>query len=124
MLIHIESAVAGQPPEWLLLELQGKLGLPGGEDFSGRLLCHLRQEGKGLVLRVGNHTVVGSLKDLPKPLHVMQRQDSQDGSVRLQVRCIVRRKLVFTERPQPVISAALGEASLGGKQQQQQQQRK
>jgi len=112
MLIHICPAAAGaaSTPEWVLLELQGKLECAAA--LGGRLLCHLRQEDRGLVLRVGNHTVVGALKELPKALHVMQRQDGSDGVVRLVVRCIVRRKLVFTDRPQPVISSALGEASL------------
>ena len=114
MLLQIccNSGAGGSTPEWVLLELQGKLECP---DLAGRLLCHLREEDSGLVLRVGNHTVVGAFRDLPKRLHVMQREDGADGSVRLVVRCVVRRKLVFTDRPQPVISSALGEVSLGGK---------
>ena len=113
MLIQIAAGGAASTPEWVLLELQGKLECAGA--LGGRILCHLRQEDRGLVLRVGNHTVVGAFRDLPKTLHVMQREDGADGSVRLVVRCVVRRKLVFTDRPQPVISSALGEVSLGGK---------
>ena len=117
MLIQIAAGGAASTPEWVLLELQGKLECAGA--LGGRILCHLRQEDRGLVLRVGNHTVVGALRELPKALHVMQREGGDDGGgggggggVRLVVRCIVRRKLVFTDRPQPVISSALGEASL------------
>ena len=109
----IQISCAGSPPEWVLLELQGKLA----EAAPGRVLGHMQREDKGLVLRVGNHNVVGSLKDLPKALHVMQREEgaAEGAPPRLVVRCVVRRKLVFTDRPQPVISAAQGEASLGAR---------
>ena len=113
MLIQIcpSALCAAGTPEWVLLELQGKLECAGA--LGGRILGHLRQEDRGLVLRVGNHTVVGALRELPKALHVMQREaGGGGGEVRLVVRCIVRRKLVFTDRPQPVISSALGELSL------------
>jgi len=112
MLIQICPSALGAAgtPEWVLLELQGKLECAGA--LGGRILGHLRQEDRGLVLRVGNHTVVGALRELPKALHVMQREAGGGGEVRLVVRCIVRRKLVFTDRPQPVISSALGELSL------------
>ncbi len=104
MLIQV-SGGEGSPAEWVLLELQGKLASTVGADTVGRVLCHLRAEDRGLVLRVGSHTVVGHFKELSKALHVMQREESADGSAKLIVRCIVRRKLLFTARPQPILAS-------------------
>ena len=63
---------------------------------------------------MGNHNIVGALKDLERALHVVKRRggaagggEGGDGGVAYEVLCVVRRKLVFTDRPQPVISAAL-----------------
>jgi len=109
MLIKITDPSSNGPPEWILLDLQGKL-FPGAEggDFSGLLLGHLRSEDKRLVLHLGNHNISGTFKDLSKPLHVVERKEVGDGmgAEEYIVKCIVKRKLVFTDRPQPVISAA------------------
>ncbi len=88
--------------------------------MEGALLGHLRAEGKRLILHVGNHNITGTFKDLGKTLHVVQRKDgggsgSGGGGEEYTVKCIVRRKLVFTERPQPVISAALAKPTTVGK---------
>lgn len=103
MLISIATC-AGAPPEFVLLELQGKLfpSAGGGEGFEHRFLGHLKVDDKRLLLQVGGHNIVGSLKDLDRPLHVMKRRDA----AAYEVLCVVRRKLVFTDRPQPVITAA------------------
>ncbi len=112
MIISI-SGGAGSPPEFVLLELQGKL-LPAGDDNSGgigfarRFLGHLKVDDKRLLLQVGGHNIVGSLKDLDRALHVMKQRPGGGGGVAYEVLCVVRRKLVFTERPQPVITAAQG----------------
>lgn len=105
----IEIAQAGTPPEFVLLELQGKLApLDGDVGFEGRFLGHLKLEDKRLLLQVGNHNIVGALKDLERTLHVVKRRAGvEGGQAAFDVLCVVRRKLVFTDRPQPVISAAL-----------------
>ena len=79
----------------------------------------LRGPRAALLLQVGNHNIVGSFQPLDKAFHVLQRRQLQQPSEQLGsaaeeqgvesiVRCVVRRKLVFTSRPQPVITAALG----------------
>ena len=96
--------------------------------MEGALLGHLRAEGKRLILHVGNHNITGTFKDLGKTLHVVQRKEGGGsgsgssgsgsgigGGEEYTVKCIVRRKLVFTERPHPVISAALAKPTVGKK---------
>lgn len=111
MIIPI-TMCAGAPPEFVLLELQGKLfPTAGGEPgFEQRFLGHLKVDDKRLLLQVGGHNIVGSVKDLDRALHVVKRRPDA-GDAAFEVLCVVRRKLVFTDRPQPVITAAqLGNA--------------
>lgn len=62
-----------------------------------------------LVLLAGNQRIVGSVQPLPKALHVLQKRDGAGGAApEYVVHCVVKRKLVFTARPVPVISAAAG----------------
>ena len=85
----------------------------GGRGVLTRPPPRARQDSR-LVLLVGNHRVVGKEETLPKPLHVLQlRPGAQEEDMgcaspppEYVVRCIVRRKFVFTARPQPIISAA------------------
>ena len=112
MLIALTTC-EGQPPEYVLLELQGKLApsADGSAGFENRFLGHLKVDGKRLLLQVGGHNIVGALKDLDRALHVMKRRPDEGGGTAYEVLCVVRKKLVFTDRPQPVITAA----AAGGK---------
>lgn len=107
MIIELRDPSRGGAPEWILLELQGKLEPLGGAGFDGRLLGHIRLASDDrLLLQVGTHVVEGRLAPLDKALHVMRRQRAADGGVEFVVASVVRRKLVFTERPEALISAA------------------
>lgn len=112
MLIQLRDPYLGGAPEWLLIEMQGILSVSGdggvvGGGFDGRLAGYLRRaDGDRLLLQVGNHTISGSFETLDKALHILQRSESEAGAEYV-VSCVVRRKLVFTERSVPVISASL-----------------
>jgi hypothetical protein len=109
MLIQLRDPYLGGAPEWLFIEMQGSISVTGdgGGGFDGRLAGYLRRaEGDRLLLQVGNHTISGSFETLDKALHILQRSESEAGTEYV-VSCVVRRKLVFTERSVPVISASL-----------------
>ena len=121
MIISVSDPALGGAPEWVLLELQGKLASTSGSSFDGSFMGFLKVADKRLLLQVGNHNIVGSFQPLDKAFHVLQRRqlqqpseqlgsaaEEQEQGVEYIVRCVVRRKLVFTSRPQPVITAALG----------------
>ncbi len=117
MIIELRDPLAGAAPEWILLELQGKLHAVGGADgsFDGRLIGAVRAASDGrLLLHVGTHVVEGKLATLDRALHVLRRQPAADeaDAPAFVVACIVRRKLVFTDRPEQLISAA--SAALSG----------
>ena len=113
MIIELHDPLRGGAPEWVLLELQGKIAAAGA--FDGRLVGLLKAAGGGrLTLQVGNHTIEGAFTALDKALHVLRRVPAADADAApaYVVACVVRRKLVFTDRPEQLISAAA--AALGG----------
>ena len=124
MIVEVRDPFLGGAPEWILIEMQGVLsatGQGGGEcvrGFDGRLAGYLRRADAGctggdrLLLQVGNHTITGFYQTLDKALHVLQSAEpSHNKDVNAPhefvVSCVVRRKLVFTDRSVPVISASL-----------------
>lgn len=100
---------------------------------------HPSQDGSKVVLQVGNHRVAGELEVLGKPLLLIQKHRlappppgdgsavagddgapaatappaAAPGSVEYVARAVVRRKLVFRERPQPIVGASPAAAAGG-----------
>ena len=122
MIVEVRDPYLGGAPEWVLIEMQGVLSTvetsssSSSSAFDGRLAGYLRRidadgTGERLLLQVGNHTITGSYQTLDKALHVLQRAETEasidDVSPVYVVSCVVRRKLVFTDRSVPVISASL-----------------
>ncbi|KAH8990288.1 Ctf8-domain-containing protein [Lactarius akahatsu] len=118
--------------ELFLLELQGDLEVSG--DKRGQLVGHLTidDSGKGKpTLRIGYHLLEGTIVSLAKPLAVLQRPDEDismhcgdDGGEELgapgegtastaaatatsyTIRTLVRKKIVFSKRPTPIVGAS------------------
>ena len=61
-------------------------------------LHYLSEKGK-CILIIGHHTLTGEEKKLKKPFAVLKRQSAG----KYEVTSIIRRKLVFSKRPQPII---------------------
>jgi hypothetical protein len=85
------------------------------------------QGGKTAILHVGNHRVAGAVVELKKPVVVVSKvpagaaggeEGAAGGAAAYTVDAVIRWKLLFTERPQPVITAAVagakGRVALGG----------
>lgn len=103
--------------EWVILDMQGRLEINGpvnGEHFGD---LKWKEDGKTAQLIIGHQLLEGELIKLEKPFLVVDRnsireqndsdQDAlQSGENMLcDVVAIVRKKIVFSERPKPIISA-------------------
>ncbi|KAF8519566.1 Ctf8-domain-containing protein [Gautieria morchelliformis] len=97
--------------EVVLIELQGWLDVTEGEKQDG-CIGNLMMENVCTVpvLKIGHHHLEGKLVSLPKPLAVLARgevdQDDFDGSssTRYDVMTIVKRKILFSKRPVPMVN--------------------
>ncbi|KAI1790664.1 Ctf8-domain-containing protein [Ganoderma leucocontextum] len=113
--------------ELVLIELQGALEVEGNKD--GQLVGELEVDSatKKPTLKIGYHRLEGKLVNLNKPLAVLHRHDSQppdDEDAGMEVDededegrvgktteakswdmiAIVKRKMVFSKRPMPVVT--------------------
>ena len=99
--------------DWCIIELQGTLNIRDldpaltrnnqlvAQHFCDKYLGdihYLKQKGQ-CILIVGHHVLHGKEKILEKPFAVTERI----GRAKYQVKAIVKRKLVFSTRPQPII---------------------
>eukprot|EP00386_Alphamonas_edax_P007818 GDKI01025913.1.p1 GENE.GDKI01025913.1~~GDKI01025913.1.p1 ORF type:complete len:117 (-),score=29.63 GDKI01025913.1:31-381(-) len=99
----------GQPPEWVMVEMQGQLQLEDeSECFDGMELGKLAVDASGKpVLQVGHQVLIGAFMELKKPLAVLgsggRQEEIHKGlpSLRYDVLGIIKRKAVFTKRPVP-----------------------
>ncbi|KAI0067280.1 hypothetical protein BV25DRAFT_1819607 [Artomyces pyxidatus] len=110
--------------ELVLIELQGELDVEGNKH--GQTVGTLTVDNGGKAkptLRIGYHLLEGKVVSLSKPLAVLQRNiphttQADDSTVRstskyppsYTVRSVVRKKLVFSKRPTPMV----GVVNVGG----------
>jgi len=64
-------------------------------------------------LAIGHHLLEGKIVSLPKPLGVIQRSTtpsagigSEEGSLQWDMVAIVKKKIVFSKRPMPIVGTA------------------
>ncbi|OCH84087.1 hypothetical protein OBBRIDRAFT_742189 [Obba rivulosa] len=101
--------------ELVLIDLQGFLDVEG--DKQGQAIGKLRvDDGTKPTLLIGHHLLEGKLVNLPKPLAVMRRAsvtDAEDmtghgspersASTSWNIVAVVKRKMVFSTRPMPMV---------------------
>ncbi|KAI0701529.1 Ctf8-domain-containing protein [Cerioporus squamosus] len=117
--------------ELVLIELQGALEVEGNKD--GQLVGKLRVDPntKKPTMMIGHHLLEGKLVNLAKPLAVLHKHDSppgmedeaamevEDDSPRppapqaksWDIVAVVKKKMVFSKRPMPVVGSGTGKAS-------------
>mmetsp|Transcript_30135 Transcript_30135/g.70298 ORF Transcript_30135/g.70298 Transcript_30135/m.70298 type:complete len:117 (+) Transcript_30135:90-440(+) len=107
----------GKPAELVLLELQSQVHMDDGSSVAGKDFGVLEaQQGGGATLTMGARTLFGKLVELPKPLVLMEKTGREEHfqgdparpSQIFAAHGIVRRKFVFSGRPQLSLNAAGG----------------
>ncbi|KAF8525928.1 Ctf8-domain-containing protein [Hysterangium stoloniferum] len=97
--------------EVVLIELQGWLDVVEGERQAGFIGTLLMENDKP-VLKIGHHHLEGKLVSLSKPLAVLAHASAEDDQMdnttmtRYDVVTLVKRKILFRNRPVPVVKRA------------------
>lgn len=110
------GCAAAQPPEWAAIEVQGELEsrhhAPLERQYIGDLFAMIKDNVP--VLIIGHHILYGKMQTFDKPLAVMtkkkreaeegEEQGGGGGVVEYVVEAIVTKKLLFKNRPKPIIA--------------------
>ncbi|CAE7624978.1 unnamed protein product [Symbiodinium microadriaticum] len=95
-----------KPEELVLIELQSTAYMEDGSKVTGQELGTLQLKGGTVVLTNGPRSLYGSLQELKSPLVLLERTGQEEqlvGDARaalLRARGVIRRKVVFNQRPQ------------------------
>eukprot|EP00439_Symbiodinium_sp_Y106_P041262 s6248_g5.t1 len=95
-----------KPEELVLIELQSTAYMEDGSKVTDQELGTLQLKGGTVVLTNGPRSLYGSLQELKSPLVLLERTGQEEqlvGEARaalLRARGVIRRKVVFNQRPQ------------------------
>lgn len=112
MIMQILVQLTDLPGEWGIVELQGVLETRRGRSFEGLHIgdLHLNTITGTASLIVGHHLLTGKAVKLDKPLGVLRKSSTATTSTSTTEYCVialVRRKIVFKNRPKPIVSATV-----------------
>ncbi|KAH8100989.1 Ctf8-domain-containing protein [Cristinia sonorae] len=111
--------------ELVLIEMQGTLEVEGSKAGQAVGKLTVDEKTKKPTLRIGHHLLEGKLVNLPKPLAVLHRpprplsndddetdiggerdwSGAQKTQVEWDVVAVVRKKMVFSKRPMPMVAS-------------------
>lgn len=99
------SPHSSSPPEWAAIEVQGELETRHHTPFESQYVGDLYATIKDNVpiLIIGHHILFGKMQKFDKPLAVMKKKEDGEEYV---VQAIVTKKLLFRDRPKPIIAVA------------------
>ncbi|OAO14166.1 chromosome transmission fidelity protein 8 [Blastocystis sp. ATCC 50177/Nand II] len=92
--------------QWVIIELQGTLHNCNEAPLNGCDLGTLQWTNGNPVLRIGNHLCEGKVVKLQKPILVTSRgedSESEHNGPHYVIEAIVREKLLFSNRPRPLL---------------------
>ena len=97
------------PGEWGIVELQGVLETRRGRSFEGLHIgdLHFNTTTGTASLIVGHHLLTGKAVKLDKPLGVLRKSSNATSNTEYCVMALIRRKIVFKNRPKPIVSATV-----------------
>ena len=88
--------------EIVLMEFQGDFEHSEIARFDSLALGDLKEVSKGnYELQIGNHLLKGKMQELAKPIIMTEKVESE-GQIQLEVRAVIKRKLLFATRPTPL----------------------
>ncbi|XP_072014433.1 chromosome transmission fidelity protein 8 homolog [Amphiura filiformis] len=84
--IMMKLAMPGHCPEWMLIELQGKLESKEEEEMAGNFIGDLHFNKKGVpILIIGHHILYGKVTDLEKPFLLILKKNQPTHSANLDI---------------------------------------
>ncbi|PSN57764.1 hypothetical protein C0J52_00346 [Blattella germanica] len=98
--------------EWAIVELQGNLKSRDNNTIYDKFVGDLHYSNSGKpILIIGHHILQGEQVTMDKPFAVLEHKkvtSSEDGQsvtrVEYIVKAIVKKKLIFSDRPKPIIA--------------------
>ncbi|EUB55748.1 Chromosome transmission fidelity protein 8 -like protein [Echinococcus granulosus] len=102
MIVRLRRSDTGVE-EWGLIELQGELIDKIDGRLNGKVVgdLHFTLQNKPVFI-IGHHILHGEVVELPKPFAVLRRVLDASG-VEIVVTAVIRKKLLFRSRPEPII---------------------
>ncbi|XP_022338440.2 chromosome transmission fidelity protein 8 homolog [Crassostrea virginica] len=100
-------------PEWAIVDLQGSLEtrqpVPLGGKFVGDL--HFTKQNVPILI-IGHHILYGKIVDMEKPYAVIVKDNSttndsnntEKQGVSYVVKALIKKKILFKQRPKPIIA--------------------
>ena len=94
--------------EWSLIELQGVLETKENLPYDGLHIGDLHYSPNGSAnLIVGHHLLAGKMVTLEQPIAVLRKVHIENNAPSYNVIAMITKKLVFKNRPKPLVSAAV-----------------
>ncbi|KAK3894184.1 hypothetical protein Pcinc_002041 [Petrolisthes cinctipes] len=106
--------------EWMMLELQGDLESRTQTKMSNKFIGDLHFTKQGVpVLIIGHHILYGKVMDMDKPFVIMNKiqtdtcmevpesDTNEELDVLYNIKAVVKKKLIFKNRPKPIIASSV-----------------
>ena len=90
--------------EWSLVEFQGTLETKHNTPYSSLHIGDLHFSGSTANLIIGHHLLTGQVTTLDPPLAVLKKGIQGSTGTEYSVVAMIKRKLVFKNRPKPLVS--------------------
>ncbi|WKX88165.1 hypothetical protein Q1695_008090 [Nippostrongylus brasiliensis] len=92
----------------MIIEFQGTID-SSGQPLENEVLGHLtwRADNSEALLLIGHHLLEGKMVDLEKPFALIRQTPGEDPESQhssMLIDAIIRRKLVFRNRPKPLVT--------------------
>ena len=113
----------GETPEWFIIEMQGDLESRNHEHLEGKFIGDLHYTKEGVpIMIIGHHILYGKIQSMERPLvsvervetggrlrrgegeEMMELEEEMEVKVEYRVKSIIKKKIIFKNRPKPIIA--------------------
>ncbi|KAL4489916.1 hypothetical protein ABPG72_010815 [Tetrahymena utriculariae] len=93
--------------EYVLIEFQGDLECDEEENLNFLEIGNLAKiDEKKYMMKIGIYDLVGNIVDLKEPILVNEKVQ-EDNQVKIYVRGVCNKKILFNQRPTPILERAM-----------------